>query len=121
MRFVLITNDEQMEAEARQGFHPSDEVAVFEDWRKALDECSNADLMFVDVVSTLDEPNKIAGYEAFGEAKLSHAEALAVPLVVISPPEDYELDFIVGWPNFAIANIQRPVNYKLFRRASTWV
>ena len=110
-----------MEVEARQGFHPTDELAVYEDWRKALDECAEADLMFVDMVSTLEEPHKIAGYEAFGEAKLSHPDAIGIPLVVISPAEDYELDFIVGWPNFAIANIQRPVNYKLFRRASTWV
>jgi hypothetical protein len=121
MKFVLITKDEQMEVEARQGFHPSDELAVFDDWRIALEKCSDADLMFVDVISTLEEPHKIAGYEAFGEAKMSHPEANTVPLVVISPPEEYELDFIVGWPNFALANIQRPVGFKQFRRASTWV
>ena len=121
MKFVLITNDAQLEEEARQGFHPSDELTVFDDWRRALDNCSDADLMFVDLISTLDEPHKIAGYETFGESKLSHSDALSIPLVVISPPIEYELDFFAGWPNFAIANIQRPVNYKMFRRASTWV
>ncbi len=121
MKFVLITKDVQLEEEARLGFHPSDELTVFPDWRTALDHCSDADLMFVDLISTLDEPHKIAGYESFGESKISHPDASGIPLVVISPPAEYELDFFAGWPNFALANIQRPVNYKMFRRASTWV
>jgi ureidoglycolate hydrolase len=36
-------------------------------------------------------------------------------------PEGYELDFMVGWPNFVFANVRKPVTYKIFRRASTWI
>jgi hypothetical protein len=121
MKFVLITLDPEIEAAAREGFHPSDETLSFSDWKKALDASSDADLLFVDLVATLDEPHKIAGYEKFAEAKMTHPTAQGVPLVLISPPENYELDFMAGWPNFVFGHIQRPVTYKIFRRASTWI
>ena len=121
MKFVLITKDQEMVSEAQQGFHPSDTLVCFENWSDGLDASEGAGLMLVDLIATLVEPNKIAGYEAFANAKMTHAIAKDIPLVLISPPPEYELDFMAGWPNFVYGNIQRPVNYKLFRRASTWV
>lgn len=121
MKFVLITKDVEMENEAKEGFHPSDTFSSFSNWEEALDVAGDADLIFVDLLATLEEPNKIAGYEKFAQAKMAHAKSSKVPLVLISPPDDYELDFMAGWPDFVFANIRRPVSYKHFRRASTWV
>lgn len=121
MRFVLITRDDEMRALAREGIHPSDDLQCFDNWQAALEVLAGADMLFVDLLATLDEPGKIAGYENFAMAKMGHPEASGVPLVLISPPADYELDFMAGWPDFVLGHIQRPVTAKLFRRASTWV
>jgi hypothetical protein len=121
MKFVLVTRDKEMAGEAKKGFHPDDKLEVFDHWEEALDACKGADLLFIDLVATLEKPHKIAGYEKFGEARMSHKHAKVTPLVLISPPEGYELDFMVGWPNFVFANVRNPVNYKIFRRASTWI
>lgn len=121
MKFVLITKDPEIDIAAREGFHPSDHCACYDDWALALDDCGDADLLFVDLLATLEEPNKIAGYERFAEAKMKHLKAGSVPLVLISPPLDYELDFMAGWPDFVLGHVQRPVSSKIFRRASTWV
>lgn len=121
MKFVLITHDREMEKSAREGFHPGDECLVFEDWKTALDSTDGADLLFVDLLTTLKEPHKIAGYEEFAQAKMVHPRARRIPLVLIAPPEGYELDFMAGWPDFVFGHIRRPVTYKIFRRASTWV
>ena len=121
MKFVLITNDSELEQSARNGFPPSDEFLCFDTWAEALDSCDGADLLFVDLVSTLLEPHKIEGYELFAFGKMEHPSAKEVPLVLIAPDEDYELDFMSGWPNFIFAHIQRPISEKIFRRASTWV
>jgi hypothetical protein len=120
MRFVLITKDPAMEAEAKKGFEPY-ACDVFADWAPALEAAEGADLMFVDLLATLSEPSKIAGYERFAQAKMSHPIASAVPLVLIAPPEEYELDFMAGWPDFVFGHVRRPVDYRIFRRASTWV
>ncbi|MER3496336.1 MAG: hypothetical protein C4320_05765 [Armatimonadota bacterium] len=109
-----------MIADAREGFHPSDDLKVVADWSAALDLAVSADLMIVDMLAVLEEPHKVAGYETFARAKMEHASA-DVPLVLISPPIDYEMDFVSGFPDFLFANVRRPVNYKFFRRASTWV
>ena len=79
MKFVLITQDPEMVQAAKAGFQPNDETLVFEDWATALGHCEGADLLFVDLVATLDEPHKIAGYEKFAEAKMASEEAAAVP------------------------------------------
>ena len=121
MKFVLITQDPEMVQAAKAGFQPNDETLVFEDWATALGHCEGADLLFVDLVATLDEPHKIAGYEKFAEAKMASEEAAAVPVVLIAAPDGYELDFMSGFPNFVFAHLRRPVSEKLFRRASTWV
>ena len=121
MKFVLITQDHEVEKAAIEGFHPSDECIVIEDWMQALDQCDDADLIFVDLLATLNEPHKIGGYEQFAMAKMSHPTAKKVPLVLIAAPDDYELDFMAGWPDFVFGHVQRPVTYKIFRRASTWV
>ena len=121
MKFIVVTRDPSVADAAREGFHPSDKCLVFADWEEALREAADADLLFVDMLATLHEPNKIAGYEDFAQAKMADSASKSVPLVLISPPEDYELDFMVGWPDFVFAHVRRPVNYKIFRRASTWV
>jgi len=121
MKFVLLTREQELKEAARSGLHPSDDLAIFEDWVDALDACKDADMIFVDLIATLDEPNKIAGYEHFAEAKMTHAEARGTPLVLIAPPEGYDLDFMSGWPDFVFAHLRRPVTDKIFRRASTWV
>jgi len=121
MKFVLFTKDPEMVEQAKEGFHPSDTFEAFSDAENALNACKGADLFFVDLIATLDEPHKIAGYERFAEFKMGHAIAAHTPLVLISPPDDYELDFMAGWPNFVFAHIRRPVSAKIFRRASTWV
>jgi len=121
MKFVLISKDPEVEAAAREGFHPSDELLTFGDWVPALEQAGDADLMFVDLIATLSEPHKIAGYEKFALAKMAHPSASRVPLVLIAPPPDYELDFMAGWPDFVFGHVRRPVTYKIFRRASTWV
>ena len=110
-----------MENEAKEGFHPTDTFVCYSDWEEGLTGGSDADLLFLDLLSTLEEPHKIAGYEKFAQAKMGHSTASKVPLVLISPPDDYELDFMAGWPDFVFANIRRPVTFKHFRRASTWV
>ena len=121
MKFLLITQDPEVEDAARRGFHPSDELQVVQDWREGLDASTGVDMMFVDLLATLNEPHKIAGYEQFAAAKMDHAVAKGIPLVLISPPEDYELDFMSGWPDFVFGHVRRPVNEKIFRRASTWI
>jgi hypothetical protein len=121
MKFILITKDPEVEAAAREGFHPSDECLVFGDWIEALDAAEGTDIMFLDLLATLTEEHKIAGYERFAMSKMTHPGARHIPLVLIAPPKDYELDFMAGWPDFVFGHVQRPVNYKIFRRASTWV
>ena len=121
MKFVLVTHDAGLAKEAKKGLHPTDKLVVCGDWSMGLDACKGADLLFVDQIATLEKPHKVAGYEKFGEAKMAHKSARSVPLVLISPEEGYEMDFVVGWPNFVFANVRRPVSYKIFRRASTWV
>ncbi|MFY9233136.1 MAG: hypothetical protein WAO58_01615 [Fimbriimonadaceae bacterium] len=121
MKVVLITQDAEVVQAARRGFQPSDTVAVHADWAPALDACKGADLLFVDLIATLEEPHRIAGYEKFAMAKMAHEKAAQVPLVLIGAADDYELDFMAGWPDFVFAHIRRPVSEKIFRRASTWV
>lgn len=121
MKFVLITKDPELESAAREGFHPSDKLFCYTEWAEALNACKDADLVFVDLVATLTEGHKISGYEAFAVAKMNHHVAAGIPLVLIAPEPSYELDFMAGWPNFVFGHVQRPVDYKIFRRASTWV
>ena len=121
MRFLLITKDLEMQAVAREGLHPSDDLIAFQEWTKALEASKGADMMFVDLIATIEEPGRIAGYERFAMAKMAHPVAAPVPVVLIGPPAEYELDFMAGWPNFVLGHIQRPVSAKVFRRASTWV
>lgn len=121
MKFVLISKDADLVGNTEGAFQPTDELHVFADWPEALDACDGADILFVDLLATLEKPHKISGYEKFAESKMDHPIAAGVPLVLIAPPDDYELDFMAGYPNFVFAHIRRPVTYKIFRRASTWV
>lgn len=121
MKFILVTKDAEIIAGTQGAFQPEDELTIFDTWQAALESCEDADLLFVDLIATLIKPHKIAGYEQFAEAKMSHPIAAGTPLVLIAPPDDYELDFMAGYPNFVFAHLRRPVTYKIFRRASTWV
>lgn len=121
MVIVIITKDPAVVAATEGAFQPNDDVRIFSDWSIALDACAGAELMFVDLVATLDKPHRIAGYERFAETKMAHPEANAVPLVLIAAPDDYELDFMTGYPNFVFMHIRRPLTYKVFRRATTYV
>ena len=121
MKYILITQDAEVESAARLGLHPSDEFLVFSEWEEALEKATETDLIFVDMEATLLEPNKVQGYEVFAKAKMEHPVAAAVPTVLISPPPEYDLDFMAGWPDFLYGHVRKPVTYKIFRRASTWV
>ncbi len=122
MKFVFITKDETVRETAKIAFPNSqDEVILFDAWAPGLDACKDADMIFVDLVATLDEPHKIAGYEKFAVAKMSHPAAKSVPLILLSPPADYDLDFMTGWPDFVFAQLRKPVNEKVFRRVVTYI
>ncbi|MBA4291576.1 hypothetical protein C0431_01260 [bacterium] len=121
MKFVLVSKDPEVVKATEGAFQPDDELLIFDTWPPALEACTDADLLFVDLIATLDKPHKIAGYEKFAEAKMDHATASTTPLVLIAQPDDYELDFMAGYPNFVFAHLRRPITYKIFRRASTWV
>lgn len=123
MKYVLISRNPEIvtAATSPSAFPPGDELIIAPTWEEALDKCEGADLLFVDLLATLDEEHKIAGYERFAEAKMAHPIAAATKLVLIAPPDDYALDFMAGWPDFVFAHIPRPVTEKIFRRASTWV
>ena len=121
MVIVIITKDPEVVSATEGAFQPNDDVRIFADWSEALSACQDAELMFVDLIATLDKPHRIAGYERFAEAKMAHPEASSVPLVLIAAPEDYELDFMTGYPNFVFMHVRRPLNYKVFRRATTYV
>lgn len=121
MKFVLITKDPEVAQASKGAFQPDDEILILEDWSQALAKCDGADMMFVDMVATLDKPHKIAGYEKFAEAKMDDPVASTIPLALIWPPEDYELDFYTGYPNFVFQQINRPVTFQKLRRASTYL
>lgn len=123
MTYILVTKNPDIKEAflSPEAFLPSDQLKTFEDWREALKETAEADMIFVDLVSTLEEPHKIAGYENFAEAKLADEALRAVPMVLIAAPADYELDFMAGFPDLVFAQIPQPVSAKIFRRASTWI
>lgn len=121
VKFVLVSDDQEIVDAAKSAFQRSDKLAVHKEWANALADCRDADLLFVDLLATLKEPHRIAGYEEFAETKMDHPDAYRTPLVLISAPEKYELDFMAGWPDFVFAHLRRPVTEKMFRRASTWV
>ena len=123
MKYVLITTNPEIKAAflAPDAFFPTDEKLVFAKWAEALEACEGADLLFVELVGTLKVPHEIAGYEEFAIAKMDHPVAQKVPVVLLAPPPDYDLDFMAGWPDFLFAQIPHPVSAKLFRRASTWI
>jgi len=121
LKFVLVTKDKEVVKATNGAFQPDDELLVFAAWEEALEACNDVDILFVDLIATLAVPHKVAGYERFALAKMAHAIASPIPLVLIAQPESYALDFMVGWPNFVFAHLRRPLTFKLFRRATTWV
>lgn len=122
VKLVFITKDKEVVEIAKKAF-PSgmESLHFFEDWRPGLEACEGAEMVFVDLVATLDEPHKIAGYEKFAHGKMSHEIAKSVPLVLLSPPPDYDLDFMTGWPDFVFAQLRMPVTEKVFRRVVTYI
>ena len=85
MTYILVTRDPAVKEAflSPEAFLPSDTLKAFEKWEDALKETAGADMMFVELVATLDEPNKIAGYERFAEAKMADEALSAVPLVLL--------------------------------------
>lgn len=121
MKFVLVTKEKDIVSAAEKAYGTHYQLDVFEDWNLALEACAEADALVVDLLATLEKPNKIDGYEKFALAKMAHETAKTVPLIVISQPLDYELDSMVGWPNFLFAMVRRPVGERTFRQISGWV
>lgn len=121
MNIALISKDKALVKEAKGAYELTDKLTVFSDWKVALEECSGQELMIVDLLATLTEAHKIGGYEEFAMAKMNHKVAAGIPLVLIDAPKDYELDSMVGWPNFVFGMVRRPVTLKIFRRISTWI
>lgn len=121
LRIVLLTKDSTVAEATKGAFQPDDELSIHSGWEEALEDCEGAEIFFVDILATLETPHRIDGYERFAQAKMSHPVAKDIPLVLIGPGQDYELDAMVGWPGFVFAHLSRPVTYKLFRRATTWI
>ncbi|HRJ26882.1 MAG TPA: hypothetical protein PLO61_05170 [Fimbriimonadaceae bacterium] len=109
MKIVFITQDPEVRAVAERSFPATEELHFFENWSQGLEACQGATLLYVDQEATLESPHKIAGYERFAEAKMGHPVAGPVKVVLISPPSDYELDFVVGWPDFLFQRIGKPL------------
>lgn len=121
MKFVLITRDPEVRQAAERCYASQGELLTFEDWREALNACEDTNMLFVDLVATLNEPHKIAGYEEFAMAKMDHPVAQDTPLVLLGAPEGYQLDFMTGWPGFVFAHVNRPVTEKTFKRALAYI
>lgn len=121
MKYVLVTEDAEVIEAAGSAFMPDDNVVITGDWKEGLKQAADADLLFVDLLATLTEAHKIAGYEAFAEEKMNGDLKTEVPLALIWPPADYELDFMAGWEGFVFQHIRRPVDFRKLRRASTFV
>ena len=121
MRVLLITSRKDIESMAVAALRGKVQLDIVADWKVALDQSLGADLMIADLVSLLDEPNKISGYEQFALAKMSHESAKAVKLVLIPAPVDYELDSMMGWPDFLFAQFHNPITEQTFKMAMRWV
>ncbi|MES1227780.1 MAG: hypothetical protein ABUL72_03860 [Armatimonadota bacterium] len=121
MKYVFLSHDPEVLAARQNAFWPEDEVVTVDNWQEELDACEGAELVIVDMIATLREKGKIAGYEEFAEAKMAHPIAVKTPLILIAPPDDYEMDGMVGYPDFVFAQIRRPVTYKTLRRMTTLV
>lgn len=123
MRYVLLCHDSEIIEAFRspEAFLPNDDLVVVDTKEGLVEAAAGADMVFVDLIASLDEPHKIGGYERLYDLKMANDAAASVPLVLIAPPSGYDLDFMVGWPDFVFAQMPRPVTSKLFRRASTWI
>lgn len=121
MRFILVSQDEAVIRAAKDAFERIGTLQVFGDWASGLNSSEGADLLFVDILCTLRDPHKIAGYEEFANAKMSHDVAKDVKLVLIAEPPGYDLDFMAGWPDFLFARLPRPITAKILLRMSTYI
>ena len=121
MKYVFLSRDPEVLAAREGAFWPGDEVVTVDTWQQALDACDGAEMVFVDMIATLKEKGKLAGYEEFAEAKMAHSVASKTPLVLIAPPDDYEMEGMVGYPDFVFAHVRRPVTFKTLRRMTTLV
>lgn len=119
MKLVLVTRDKRVLSAARAALAPAD-LCVAETWQQGLEKCRDAGLMVVDVLTTIERGCGV-GFRRFASAKRAHALAKAIPLMLISPPEGSQPNYLGLEPEFAIATVQRPVSPVLFRRAQTWV
>ncbi len=123
MKYVLLSKDEEIiqAFQSPEAFLPSDELVVTQSKSEAILATPGADMIFVDLLATFDEPHRIAGYEDFHDQFEAAPGTSGIAVVLIAAPTDYDIDFMVGWPDFVFAQMPRPVTSKLFRRASTWI
>lgn len=121
VKITVITRDPEVLECAKKAFRLDEVVQFFEDWKVAFESTEKPDMMIVDMVSTLDEPHKVAGYERFAHAKMDHALLKSVPLVMLNPPVGYDMDFYTGWPDFIFASLPKPITDKVLRRVVTYL
>jgi hypothetical protein len=120
-KVILVTEDPDIVRVAKEAYRDVAQLLLTSKWSEALDWCRNADVLIVDLLATLEEPHKIGGYVKFAQAKMSHMKAKGTPLVLISVPEGYKLNGMVGWPHFVRAYLRRPITANMFQRILTWL
>ncbi len=113
MKIIFITKDPEVEEVAKRSFPASEELQFYPDWSEALSASEGADLLYVDQEATLETAHKIRGYEVFAQAKQAHPVAAKVKTVLISPAPGYDLDFVVGWPDFLFQRIEKPLTKQM--------
>ena len=107
---TFITKDLELIERARLGCDRRGYVMNVEaDWKNAISQAAQSDLVVVDLIATLDPPHRIAGYVQFAEALMA-SKAAEVPLALVGAPDGYRLDGMVGWPGFLSAFVERPVD-----------
>ncbi len=120
-KVILVTADPEVVSVAKEAYRDGVRLTITPHWNEALEGCGDADVLVVDMLSTLEKPHKIGGYVKFAQAKMSHEKARKTLLVLISVPEGYKLNGMVGWPNFLRAYLRRPLTARMFQRILTWL
>ena len=121
MRVLVLTQRAEIAEYAKEALGERVDLEIHGNWKDALEIAEGADVMIADLVSLLNEPHKIEGYDAFALAKMSHENAKGVKLILIPAPADYELDSMMGWPDFLFAQFHNPIGTQSFRQAMRWI
>lgn len=121
MRVLVLTQRPEISGYATEALGGRVDLEIYTDWKEALERAEGADVMIADLISLLEEPHKIDGYEAFAMAKMAHETAKSVKLILIPAPTAYELDSMLGWPDFLFAQFHNPIGVQSFRQAMRWI